>query len=240
MSNLKDIRSKIFRSLWYFLTRPKPWVEPSLQGRKVVVVGSAPQSSMPLGFDPSYRTISVNGSQIVAKKWGVEKPDITLMTFNQIEGTNTNAKEVRRVLDGESTGKLYLLLWQHSKKRLVAGLTRFNYRCDDLYIAGRNRRIALVHAITGKVNLEIERQAKFSNGVIGVMLALQSGAEAVVIAGINPASTGHIYNVENLVRGHSGPDLAALTEMRKKGLPVYTADPEVAEATGLPLWTGSR
>ena len=238
MSDLKDIRSKIFRSLWYFLTRPKPWIEPSLRGRNVVVVGSAPHSSMPVGFDPSYVTISVNASQIVAKKWGVEKPDITLMTFNQIEGTNTNAKEVRRVLDGERTGKLYLLLWQHSKKRLEMGLGRFNYTCDELYIAGRNRRIALVRAITGKVNLEIDRQTKFSNGVIGVMLALHSGAEAVVIAGINPASKGHIYNVENLDRGHSGPDLAALMEMRKKGLPVYTADPDVAEATGLPLWTG--
>jgi hypothetical protein len=195
---------------------------------------------MPVGFDPSYATISVNASQIVAKKWGVEKPDITLMTFNQIEGTNTNAKEVRRVLNGESTGKLYVLLWQHSKQRLKKGLGRFNYTYDELHIAGRNPRIALVRAVTGKVNLEVDRQAKFSNGVIGVMLALQSGAEAVVIAGINPASKGHIYNVENLDRGHSGPDLAALMDMRAKGLPVYTADPAVAEATGLPLWTGGN
>ncbi|NTF08092.1 membrane-anchored protein [Agrobacterium rubi] len=240
MKSLKHLKTLIFRSLSYYVSRPQPWSDPSLKGRKVVVVGSAPHSSMPVGFDRSYVTISINASQIVAKKWGVEKPDMTLMMFNQIEGTNTNAKEVRRVLNGERTGTLYVLLWQHSVRRLKAGLGRFDYMYDDVRVADRNRRVALVYAMTGKMNFEIDPHTKFSNGVIGVMLALQSGAEAVVIAGINPTSTGHIYNTENLRRNHSGPDLDALKGMQKKGLPVYTADPEVAEATGLPIWTGGR
>lgn len=238
MSAVKNWKSLIFRSLSYFVSRPSAWRDDSLHGRKVVVVGSAPVSSQPVDFDQSYVVISVNASQVVAKKWGREKPDISLMMFNQIEGRNTNAQEVRRVLKGERTGKLYVLLWRRKLARLVKGISGFDYGYDYLQIVDRNRRVALVKAMTGKLNFEVVPESKYSNGVIGVMLALNSGAERVVIAGINPVSTGHIYNSENLRRNHRGPDMDALRHMQQKGLPVYTADPEVAEATGLPLWTG--
>ncbi|NTJ42960.1 membrane-anchored protein [Agrobacterium larrymoorei] len=203
-----------------------------------MVVGSAPNSTKPADFGSSYMVISINASQIVAKKWGVEKPDITLMMFHQIEGKYKNAQEVRRVLNGERTGHLCMLLWRHDLRRLQEGLARINYGYDALSMVDRYSRVALVRAMTGKLNFEISPESKYSNGVIAVMLALHSGAERVVISGINPASTGHVYNSENLYRKHSGPDLEALQHMQQKGLPVYTADPEVAKATGLPLWTG--
>lgn len=238
MKNFKELKTLAFRFLSYLLTQPKPWKNDSFSGRHVVVVGSAPVSSKPVDFDRSYLVMSVNASQVVAKDWGCQRPDISLMMFNQIEGTNTNAQAVRRVLAGESTAKLYVLTWSHGLARLEKGLRNFNYRYDQLEVISRNRRVALVKAMTGKLNFEIVNEEKYSNGVIGVMLALNSGATRVIIAGINPASTGHIYNAENLRRNHSGPDLEALRHMQQKGLPVYTSDPEVAEATGLPLWTG--
>ncbi len=231
-----EFKTWLFRFLKYAWLRPRAWSDDTINGRNVVVVGSAPVSAKPFDFDESYLVISVNASQIVAKGWGVEKPDITLMMFHQIEGKYKNAQEVRRVLNGESTGSLYLLLWRHDLLRLKAGLTRINYGYDRLSIVDRFSRVALVRATTGKLNFEISPESKYSNGVIAVMLALQSGAKRVVIAGINPASTGHIYNAENLHRKHSGPDLEALKQMQQAGLPVYTADAAVADATGLPLW----
>lgn len=238
VQKLKDFKTWLFRLVRYTVTQPKPWSDPALNGRSVMVVGSAPKSTKPADFGPSYLVMSINASQIVAREWGVEKPDMTLMMFHQIEGKYKNAQEVRRVLNGERTGHLYLLLWRHDLKRLKEGLKRINYGYDQLSIVDRYSRVALVRAMTGQLNFEIGPESKYSNGIIGVMLALHSGAQRVVISGINPASTGHIYNAENLHRKHSGPDMDALRHMEKLGLPVYTADPEVAKATGLPLWTG--
>jgi hypothetical protein len=231
-----DFKTWLFRYVKFIWTRPQPWSDDSIKGRKVVVVGSAPNSSKPYDFDDSYCLISVNASQIVAKDWGVATPDITLMMFHQIEGKSTNAGEVRRLLNGETTGSLYMLLWRHDMARLKQGLGRINFGYDRLSVVDRFSRVALVRAMTGKLNFEITPESKYSNGVIAVMLALYSGAERVVIAGINPASTGHVYNAENLHRKHSGPDLDALKQMQQAGLPVYTADPAVAVATGLTLW----
>lgn len=235
---LTRMKKMIFRFFAYFLLSRVAWQDDEIGGRKVVVVGSAPVSLPPVDYDESYLVMSVNASQIVAKRWGRIKPDISLMMFNQIEGTNTNAREVRRVLNGERTGKLYVLTWKHGVPRLIKGLAEFNYQYDSLEIISRNRRVDLVKKMTGKLNFEVSDEQKYSNGVIGVMLALRSGAKRVIISGINPASAGHIYNSENLHRKHKGPDMDALRHMQKLGLPVYTADPEVAKATGLPLWTG--
>lgn len=238
MQKLMDFKTWLFRFLKYAWLRPKPWSDASIRGRNVMVVGSAPNSTRPTDFGLSYLVISINASQVVAKDWGVGKPDITLMMFHQIEGKYKNAQEVRRVLNGERTGHLCMLLWRHDLKRLKDGLARMNYGYDTLSMVDRFSRVALVKAMTGKLNFEISPESKYSNGVIAVMLALYSGAERVVISGINPASTGHIYNSANLHRKHSGPDMDALRHMQQRGLPVYTADPVVAEATGLPLWTG--
>ncbi len=238
MQKLIDLKTWLFRFLKYVWLRPKPLIEGAIHGRPVVVVGSAPNSTRPVDFGPSYLVISINASQIVAKNWGVEKPDITLMMFHQIEGKYKNAQEVRRVLSGERTGHLCMLLWRRDLKRLQDGLARMNYGYDKLSLFERLPRVALVRAMTGKLNFEISPESKYSNGVIAVMLALYSGAERVIISGINPASTGHIYNSENLHRKHSGPDMDALRHLLQRGFPVYTADPEVAKASGLPLWTG--
>ncbi len=236
LQKLMDFKTWLFRYLKFVVVRPKPWSDASIKGRRVVVVGSAPNSAKPFDFDESYMLISVNASQIVAKNWGVTKPDITLIMFHQIEGNSTNAKEVRRLLKGERTGHLCMLLWRHDLERLKQGLRRIGFGYDKLTMVDRLSRVALVRAVTGKLNFEITPESKYSNGVIAVMLALHSGAERVVISGINPASTGHIYNGENLHRKHSGPDLDALKQMQQAGLPVYTADPAVAAATGLTLW----
>lgn len=209
-----------------------------LQGRTVVVVGSAPGSARPPGWDASWCIVSINASQMAARDWLPRPPDLTLMQFNQIEGTNRNAVEVRRVLRGQRTGLLCLLHWRHDRARLERGLAAFGYGYDALRLISRHERMALMQRVTGRLSLELDADAKWSNGIVATALALHGGAANVILTGINPASQGHGYNGLALPRLHGAMDAAALRRFAARGDPVFTADPEVAQAAGLPLWTG--
>lgn len=232
-------RKYAYRRAKYHLISPQvPEVSEVLQGKTAIVIGSAPFSSRPAGWNESFRVITVNASQIAAAGWLDQRPDITLMQFNQVEGTNASAREVRRVLENQRTGKLIVLHWRHDLRRLEQGLGRFGYQYDDLTVMSRYERIALMRKITGKLNLELEAETKWSNGIVGAALAIASGAESVILTGINPLSTGHAYNDLGHSRLHTAMDMDALRGFLARGYPIFTADRHVAEKTGLPFWSG--
>lgn len=231
-------RKYIPRRIKYLLRKPTPPTTKTPFAGPVVVVGSAPQSHKPIGLDETYRIISVNASQLALQAWGVDAPDITLMGYNEIEGTNTSAVDVRRVLAGKRTGSLYVLAWRHGRERLEAGLKAIGYSSDESHIVDRYQRIALLHKVSGRLNLELDAETKCSNGVVAVIFALYNGATAVIISGINPHSAGHVYNGVNLARKHVRMDAKTLARLVRLGYPIYTADPQVATEIGLPLWQG--
>ncbi len=230
------IREHVFRTLRFYWEKP---TAPRYDGgfkRPVVVVGSAPISSVPLGFNPDYHVITINGSQVVSREWGREKPDVTFMTRNQLQGQNTNAMSVRGAVRGGSTGLLVMVHWASPLEELTSALRKLEYGYDDLKILTRMERMALHHTVLGKLNLELTSNDRFSNGITGVLFALASGAPAVIISGISPLSSGHVYNDANLQRSHGDTDAKTLRRLVERGYPVYTADAEVGHRIGIPLW----
>ena len=222
----------------YKLSFPKAPIHPVPFVGPVVVVGSAPVSHMPAGFDDSFHVITVNGSQRVTRAWGLGAPDVTFLQYNQIEGENTNAVAVRRVLQGERTKLLYVVRWRHNVDRLKSGLAAFNYQFDQLKILRRTDRMALIGAVTGQINFETNNDIKSSTGITAVLYAFHSGAKTVIISGIDPDSSGHVYNDANLKRQHAASDRDMLLALHKRGFGLYTADPNVARSSGLPFWAG--
>lgn len=239
--SFSDLKKQVYRNIKYRLTRPSPpVVTPRFDG-PVLVIGSAPVSHRPADFDSTFRVVTINGSQSVTKDWGIAAPDVTLVQFNQIEGTNTNAVEVRRVLSGERTGTLYVLLWRKDDRpRLEAGLKGFNYQYDTLTIVDRYERMALLDRVVRSKSLELDADSKCSNGVNAVLFALYNGAAAVIMTGINPNSGGHAYNQVNLSRQHVRMDREILLKLLEQGFPLFTTDPAVSETLGLPLWPGKE
>lgn len=238
-TGLLRLRRYLYRLAKYHLLAPTaPHLSATFQGRTAVIAGSAPFSTRPAGWDEDFRVVTINASQMAACAWLTAPPDVTLMQFNQIEGTNPNAIEVRRVLRGQSTGLLIMLHWRHDMARLQRGLAAFGYGYDGLRLMSRYERAALMRTVTGRLNLELEAETKCSNGIVAAALALHSGARRVILTGIDPRSRGHGYNDLGLTRLHAAADMQALATMIARGYPVLTADPYVAEATGLPLWTG--
>jgi hypothetical protein len=226
------------RRLILSILRPRPLRHPRPFNGPVLIVGSAPVSNLPKGFDGRFAVITINGSQAVTTGWGLGPPDVTLMQLNQIEGTTDNARAVRRVLQGQRTRLLYVMRWKNGMARLESGLAAFDYRYDDLQIVSRYRRMALFEAVLGRRNIEVDNETKFSNGVTGVLYAAASGASAIIITGIDPTSKGHVYNELGLPRLHATTDWELLQEIRAGGFPLYTADPHVATSLDLPLWDG--
>lgn len=232
------VRRTIKEALVYRFSRPRPPRHPTPFSGPVLVIGSAPISNLPKGFDERFAVLTVNGSQAIAKQWGIRKPDATFLQFNQVEGTNDNAVAVRRVLEGEETVLLHVIRWPFGEQRLRDGLAAFNYRYDELRLVDQYQRMALREAVMGKRHSELDNARKFSNGITAVLYALHSEAQAVVISGINPRSSGHAYNDLGLPRLHGDMDLSILLELHARGVGLFTADPEVATSIGLPLWPG--
>lgn len=227
----------LVRRLKFHWRKPTPPAHPQNFSTPVVVVGSAPVSTKPEGFDDSYVVITVNGSQAVSAKWGRAKPDVTFMATKQIGGVNTNAVSVRSVIKGSSTGRLFVALWNRSFDELKDALVPLEYGYDELYVLSRMERMALHCSVTGELNLELRADDRFSNGITGVLYALANNAPAVIITGIDPTSSGHTYNDANLRRQHAETDADVLQLLIKNGWPLYTADVSVANAAGIPLWS---
>ncbi len=222
--------------LLYRLFRPQPAKHPTPISTPVVVVGSAPTATKPFGIDPSFCIMSINGSQFHLDAWGVGDPSVTFIQRNQIEGKGDNAVAVRRVLRGRRTGLLHILRWKHNRSRLIQGLTNMQYDYNDLRLLSRNDIMALHEAIFGHPHLEIEAEKKFSNGITAMLYAFNSGAQKVIMSGINPASAGHAYNDLNLKRQHASVDVEVIQSLVKQGRSVFTADPDVSDALGIPHW----
>lgn len=235
--SFSNFKTLVYRNIKYRLTRPfPPTVTPRFSG-PVLIVGSAPVSHKPADFDETFRVVTINGSQAVTQGWGIKAPDVTFVQFNQIEGTNTNAVEVRRVLNGQRTGTLFVLLWRKDdRERLEKGLRAFNYQPDTLTIVDRYERMALLDRVVGRKSFELNADSKCSNGINAVLFALYNGATAVIITGINPNSGGHAYNQVNLSRQHVQMDQEILMRLMQQGHPIFTTDPAVSETIGLPLW----
>lgn len=152
------------------------------------------------------------------------------MMFNQVEGTTTNAREVRRLLSGKRTKSLYIMLWRRNKmERLRQGLKAFDYDYDyeRLEIVDRYQRMALIDKVAGLSSLELDADSECSNGMNVVLFAFHHGATAVIISGINPNSAGHVYNQAELKRHHTDMDMCLIKRLMELNYPLYTADPDV-------------
>ncbi len=224
--------------LKYRLNRPE-WPKEPTSG-PVLIIGSAPVSHLPVGFDERFQVICINGSQAATQAWGIASPDVTFLQFNQVRGKGERAVAVRKALNGKQCGTLYVLRWPDSEHSLREGLAAFNCGFSDLRRIGQYHRTRLAESVLGRIISEGDNEAKFSNGITAVLYAFHNNAPAVVITGIDPFSSGHVYNTLNKERLHTNMDVQILRELSQRGLPLFTSDPRVSESVGLPLWEGAQ
>jgi hypothetical protein len=206
-----------------------------------LVVGSAPGSRLPAGFDrQTWRVGTINGSQGIAENWGIDVPDVTVMMCGHLLGDSPNSPSVRRLVAGRRTRKLMIVGIDVPARDAPRLLAEMHYDCDDFEIIERSQRSKFLRSAMKARYHELIKEEKVSNGIFLAFYALMCGAGPVVITGIAPNSTGHAYNDLGLRRKHVDADARALRLMCKQSPNVFTADEAVAKAFDIPLWTAEE
>lgn len=201
-----------------------------------VVLGSAPRSSLPDGFDSTWSLWSVNASQCVAEKWGIGKPHITIMN-GHIMGTRPHNIDAKRALRGKSTGFLVLVFDDMARLEPTRSqLAEIEYSFDELLILTPARRAKIAHRMAG-AHIALGGIRQCSTGVFAAALALNQKNRPVVLSGLSLTANGHAYNDMGLRRKQTSEDHFALKRLSGRHKALATCDRVFAAESGLPVWS---
>lgn len=207
------------------------------EAKPVMVLGSAPGTQLPQGWRTDHALITVNAAQVVGTQLGLNDPDIAVITGTLMGELPANVAAKAQLRDKATGTILYidrLVIWKVGRKLLE----QMNYRFDEALVMTHEARNHIMQQVIGE-NLGMGRDAseRVSNGIFAILLAIHLGYPQIVIAGINPGSSGHAYDSNNAPREHSDPDAHALQLIARQHRNVYAAAPELAAKFGLPLWS---
>lgn len=185
-----------------------------LEGKKVLVLGSAPSPTIPSDYDNTWKLVCVNASGVVAREKGLLPPDITIISVGALtknRGTSVEKRDVMRGLRGGLTivrtisKDFWTRLYKMLRARLV--LRSIAYEATEMYELDRSCWTQIIVDLLGE---DVALAGNISTGVFSVMLALHCRAREVVVSGINPSIDGHEYSLSGFKRQHSVSDRAAL------------------------------
>ena len=174
---------------------------------------------MPRDFSTDWRLICVNASGLIANRFGFRTPDLTVITMGGLRKGGPANVNMRRNLRGLRTD---VALIRSSKSNFIKNyflgyrsrwlLSKQEFKYEQCAIATPADSAKVVAAV-------LEEDApvahNISTGVFCILLAAHVGAKRIVIAGIDPSSTGHAYDQDMLKRQHSGEDRVVLSLLRR-------------------------
>jgi len=202
-----------------------------LEHRRCLIIGSAPGAAAPdlVGIDT---VICVNGSPWIARRLGIERPDITVVAGFATLGNNEVRRATTAALRGLSTDELLFveagMNVQHGRQ--VLDEVGFAYR--HLTSISVDERAAIIDAVCG-VPLGVgKRDDRISHGIFAAVLAIWGGATDVVLAGFSMAG-GHAYIPGETVRHHINGDRKFLSLTGGLGCRVSTTASELSTMFGI-------
>jgi hypothetical protein len=199
-----------------------------------LVVGSAPDATLPRDFDGTWSIVTVNASQGRLDGWGVERPTLTVLR-NRIMEDEPHQIAVWTQLRGRSTDHLIMLASSRNEVSLREGVSARGYDAGYISLLSDEQKGAVIHQLTGLIGVSCDLDRGVSQGVFAALLALRVGAPAVVVTGVSFSSTDHFYDKWSQ-RAHIDGDRQVFHRVAKRGLPIYAADDRLAEESGLPRW----
>jgi hypothetical protein len=196
-----------------------------IRGRPTLVLGSAPGASAPDEYDPStWSLICVNASGRIAKDLGLGTPDITVFAAGAITRNSASNIEMRAAISELETEVLVVrllnreFLKQFTRRIAIRRrLRRFDYRYNQLvFVAPAEWEPVLASLVGPQQQTQTGNNHNVSTGIFCCALALLSEARRVVVAGIDPSSTGHAYSSSNQPRNHVSADQRAIAILRRE------------------------
>jgi hypothetical protein len=203
-----------------------------------LVVGSAPNPTLPKGVDETWLRVSVNASQAVLAHFGLPDPHLTVFQ-PKIKFADAGRDAYWRVLSGLGTEHLVFIVNGKNDGEIAPFLREKRYRTDKITACCESMKAAITADVTGRFLLSpFVGQRSISNGVFAALLALKMGARPVVMSGFSLRDGYFHSGSQQAKRNHVYPDFHACREAALRGHPLFAADAEFAAATGLPLWRG--
>jgi hypothetical protein len=194
-----------------------------LLDRPWLILGSAPQPTIPSHRPAGCAYVYVKYAGRSAKRHGLPPADLTFTTVWQ---SSDRMKDI--AVDN--------IIWLRPKLGLAGRVRRaFGLRATRISDMLGRERDAYVMETLGSLFAQEERRP--SNGIGLISFALAQGVPQIIIAGISVDVAGHEYDDLKRRRRHSREDIAALKRVAERYPFVSTTERRLSEETGLPLYS---
>jgi len=202
-----------------------------LDHRRCLIIGSAPGAVAPdlAGIDT---VICVNGSPWVARRLGIERPDITVVAGFATLGDNKVRRATTAALRGLSTDEVLFVEAGMNMQRGRHALDEAGFAYRHFTSITVHERAAIIEAVCGEPLGLGKRDERISNGIFAVVLAIWGSASDVVLAGFSIAG-GHAYIPGETLRHHLRGDGRFLSLTGRFGCRVSTTAPELGTMFGI-------
>ncbi|ORE97153.1 putative membrane-anchored protein [Aurantimonas sp. 22II-16-19i] len=199
--------------------RDRPWL----------ILGSAPDPTVPPELFPSHARIDINNAGRTAAALGLGRADLTLRAKKKSWAEHPHI---------DTRG----LLWIHTAPRFLLRPLLINKPYDHIGRVAplrRRDREAMVTHVSGASVEMIGDLGKVTNGVAAICYGLLLGVPEIVVAGISLSKTGHSYDDLGRVRRQVEEDAVILDRLRTEPR-VSTTEDDLAETAGLRRWRPSN
>lgn len=205
-------------------------VFPSLAGA-VLVLGSGPNARPPSDYQNRI-LLTVNASQIIARRWGQKVPYITLLGSSVLNNDPANI-EAKEMMKRGHTENLIVIKGNLEEEKARLRLRKLGYTYQSIQFLTKDDRAQILSDLLG---IPITEKTKPSNGVFLALLAVHLGARQVLMTGFSLSQNGHAYNNKGRPRAHAPEDRIVLARAMEINLPIFTNDPNFAQESGLHLF----
>jgi hypothetical protein len=205
-----------------------------LGGRRCIVLGSAPDVSLP-EHGPDDAIICANGSVFVAKRYNLSKPLLTVMSSSVGRANNLVRQQTLQNLAGCSTNELLLVESKGiSFGATKAALEQIGFSYQDSHDITRMDRAIITEQILSSDIGGARGQSRISTGCFAAVLAAWAEAREIVLVGFS-LTGGHSYIRGDTPRNHVGGDMVFFARSTQLQATVRTTSEILHEKFGIPL-----
>jgi hypothetical protein len=225
---LRGVRSKrlsMLRDTW----------RARLEGKRVLLLGSAPGPVMPADYDVC---VCVNGSPWSARTAGIPSIELTVVARYAIDLATPKSRQTLDSLKGLATREIVYIPLGQTEAQGRETFRGIHFAFDRLTLVSRRERALIIKAAIGSDLGSGDRDHRVSNGMFAAAIALWAGAGQIIISGFSMKG-GHSYISGDTKRLHVQSDLEflsrAMAMYNRTGEIVVTTSQEIHDAAGLPL-----
>ncbi|NDV88062.1 hypothetical protein GTW51_15265 [Aurantimonas aggregata] len=193
--------------------------------RPWVILGGAPEPTMPAALLASHARVDVNNAGLAAKQRGWGPADLTVR--RPVESWTVFPDLETKALLWYNARPRWRQRWKLMRQRQAKIGALVSLDPDD--------REAINQGLIGPEILAIGELGKPSTGIAALCYGLFLGVPEIVLSGFSFTRAGHSYDTLARPRLQVAEDRLALERLRSdRG--VATSEPELAEDLGLRLW----